>query len=389
MKVTIIGAGFSGLTLAHYLINEGFGVEILEANSHSGGLISTIKTEHGLVETAATSILLTPHLKDILAQINLTPIFANKESKKRFISKNLRPSRLPLSLKGCFELLRGFLRITFSKEKWKAKDLETLSDWGDRTFGNEVRKALISPAMQGIYAVSSEKLSASLVLKKIFSKERRIKSDGAINFKEGMGEFINTLETSLKKRGVTFKFDQKLTKDDIPNSPTVLATSMSAAQSLVDEIPDLPKKNMTSITLFFDSPPPIEGFGILFPKEEGMNSHGVLLNDCMFEGRSYSGHSETWILSEVLNLSEEGLLGQIRSDRKKIFHSEEVPVFHRTSTWKEAFPIYGTQLEEYLKNKVNTPKNLFLTGNYLGNLGLSGILEQNLELSKQLKKEFM
>ncbi|MBK24896.1 MAG: hypothetical protein CME70_12930 [Halobacteriovorax sp.] len=389
MKITIVGAGFSGLTLAHYLRNEGFGVEVLEANSHAGGLIKTVRTKHGLIETAATSILLTPTLEKILKDINLPPLMPNKESKKRYISKNLKPSRLPLSLKACIQLFIGVLRISFAKKKWQPKGLETLSEWADRTFGKEVRKALVSPAMQGIYAASSEELSASLVLKKIFSKEKRERSKGPINFKNGMGEFIHSLESSLKARGVSFKYNEKLTKEKLPKGPVVLATSMKAAQSLIDGIPDIPKKNMTSLTAFFDTPPPIRGFGILFPVEEGLNAHGVLLNDCMFKGRAKEGHSETWILSELSHLSKDELLELVKEDRRKVFASSEEPTFYQVSSWNEAFPIYGTKLEKYLKNNNQRLDNIFLTGNYLGNLGLSGILDQNQKLSKRLKEELL
>lgn len=387
MKISIIGAGFSGLTLAYFLNKKGLDVEVLEAKSRPGGLIHTHHTLHGMVETAATSILLTPKLEELLSEINLEPLLANKESKKRYILKNNTPSRLPLSFTGILSLFRGVFRLVFSKKKWTPKSGEMLSDWGDRTFSQEVRKALISPAMQGIYAASAEQLSASLVLRKLFHKKSGSRSKGAINFNGGMGEFIEKMESHLKKSGVEFKYNQVINTENFPENPAVLATSMKHAHQLFKSIPILPLRNMTTATLFFKSPSPIEGFGVLFPKEEKLNAHGVLLNNCMFKKRTPTGHSETWIMSEVQDHSDDEILRKIKNDRIQIFKSEETPVSYQVTSWPEAFPIYSPELEQSLKEDIDLPKNVFLTGNYLGNLGLSGILEQNFELSQKLSSD--
>lgn len=387
MKFSIIGAGFSGLTLAYYLNKEGHEVELLESNSRPGGLIQTHHTEDGMVETAATSILLTSRLEEILKDINLEPLLANKESKKRYILKNHTPSRMPLSFFGILALARGIFRIMFFKKNWAPKQQEMLSDWGDRTFSPEVRQALISPAIQGIYAAPAEYLSASLILKKIFNKKpgtKKSKSKGPINFNNGMGEFIGKLEAHLKAKGVLFKYDQEIDEENLPKNPTILATSMKQANKLIHSIPVLPSKNMTTATLFFKEKSPIEGFGILFPKEEKLNAHGVLLNNCMFSNRTKSGHSETWIMSEVQNLDDKEILNLIKNDRIQIFKNEDTPSSYQVTSWPEAFPIYSPELESTLKEEIKLPQNVFLTGNYLGNLGLSGILEQNFELSKNI-----
>ena len=43
MKIAIVGAGFTGLSLAYYLSKEGRRVDIFEKSSHLGGLASGIK----------------------------------------------------------------------------------------------------------------------------------------------------------------------------------------------------------------------------------------------------------------------------------------------------------------------------------------------------------
>ena len=55
--IKVVGAGFSGLTTAYFLVKRGFKVQIIEKTSRAGGLIETLQTEHGLVEKAANGIL--------------------------------------------------------------------------------------------------------------------------------------------------------------------------------------------------------------------------------------------------------------------------------------------------------------------------------------------
>ena len=49
----MVGGGFSGLATAYYLSRAGIPVEIVEKSGRLGGLIATLQTPHGPVETAA------------------------------------------------------------------------------------------------------------------------------------------------------------------------------------------------------------------------------------------------------------------------------------------------------------------------------------------------
>ena len=69
--VKVVGAGFSGLTTAYFLVKRGFKVRILEKSCRAGGLIETTQTEHGLVEKAANGILNSAKLEAIAAEIGV------------------------------------------------------------------------------------------------------------------------------------------------------------------------------------------------------------------------------------------------------------------------------------------------------------------------------
>ena len=93
--VKVVGAGFSGLTTAYFLIKHGLKVKILEKSSRSGGLIETIQTEHGLVEKAANGILNSARLEAIAAEIGVPLQATRREGRKRFIYRG-RPKQIPL-----------------------------------------------------------------------------------------------------------------------------------------------------------------------------------------------------------------------------------------------------------------------------------------------------
>ncbi|MEZ4816092.1 MAG: NAD(P)-binding protein [Bdellovibrionota bacterium] len=67
----IVGAGFSGLTLAYYLkkIEPEAPIVVVEKNSYVGGLLQTEKTPYGVAEKAANAMLDSEELRFIAGDI--------------------------------------------------------------------------------------------------------------------------------------------------------------------------------------------------------------------------------------------------------------------------------------------------------------------------------
>ena len=64
-KVIIIGAGIAGLATAIRLRNKGYNVEVFEANSYTGGKISSFNISQYRFD-AGPSLFTLPHLVDDL-----------------------------------------------------------------------------------------------------------------------------------------------------------------------------------------------------------------------------------------------------------------------------------------------------------------------------------
>ena len=95
--ITVVGAGFSGLTTAYFLTKQGHQVRIVERTDRAGGLIKTIRTPHGLVETAANGLLNSTRLEAMCADLEVPLMPTRKEGRRRFIFRG-KPKQVPLTL---------------------------------------------------------------------------------------------------------------------------------------------------------------------------------------------------------------------------------------------------------------------------------------------------
>jgi oxygen-dependent protoporphyrinogen oxidase len=110
-KVKVIGAGFSGLVSAYYLLKAGFAVEIFEATSRAGGLINSIDCEWGLVETAANGLLNSVEVESLFEDIGARLAPTLKIAKKRYVFRQERARRWPLSVSASLRILAVVFKL--------------------------------------------------------------------------------------------------------------------------------------------------------------------------------------------------------------------------------------------------------------------------------------
>jgi protoporphyrinogen oxidase len=84
-----------------------------------------------------------------------------------------------------------------------------------------------------------------------------------------------------------------------------------------------------------------------------------------------------------MQLSDAEIVESIIADRFRLLHSEARPSLVRITRWPKALPHYTREHAEIL-NGIDLPKGIFLTGNYLGHIGLSNILEYNKQLAEKI-----
>ena len=388
--ITVVGAGFSGLTTAYLLTKAGREVRIIEKTARAGGLIRTTRTEHGLVETAANGILNSARLEAMCADIGVPLLRVRAEARKRFIFRG-KPRQLPLSFA---EGLRIAVGLAGNATHLRPRPCETIADWGTRVLGKGATEYLLSPALGGIYAGDPRRLSASLIfgranlpdhLKTYPPQKPNIR--GTVAPPNGMQQLIDGLVDYLRARGVDIRFSDVTSANG--NDPTVVCLSASAAAEyfgkaapdLAHELARVEMLSLLTTTCFFDKEAArVKGFGCLFPRDQGFRARGVLFNDCIFEGRG-PAHSETWIFGgaldpEVTSLNDEEITRTILEDRARFYRQQDNPLAVHIKRWPNALPHYSIDLERTLVNLPEPQPNIALVGNYLGRIGLAKIFER-------------
>jgi oxygen-dependent protoporphyrinogen oxidase len=267
---------------------------------------------------------------------------------------------------------------------------ETVDAWGRRVLGPSATSWLIAPALQGIYASPPEALSAFA----IFGRKGPARGKLAAP-PNGMGELIDCLHERLAARGVEFEFGTPQTAID-PRVPTAICTNAPAAAVLL--APHAPEAaaaigrirmvSLVTATAFF---PPhaddLRGFGVLFPRSSGIEALGALFNAEIFEGRS-ALRSETWIYGSLSPTGVPGtdaeVTGRLTADRSILTGRTETPLAMYVTPQINSLPVYDAAVLSAAAALERLPRGVTVTGNYLGRLGVSHLLEGAAEAAAHL-----
>ncbi len=398
-RVTVIGAGFAGLTTAWYLQQAGVKVRLLERSGRPGGLIGTLRTPFGLVETAANGILNSGRLEVLCAEAGIRMIEPRRESRARYIWRS-GPRKYPLTAGETVRIATGLLT---NLGRIKPFPGETISRWGERLLGRGATFYGLSTALGGIYAGDSDRMSASLILRRppgpeVLPKPPKPKIRGTVAPAGGMQELIDGLATSLERRGVEILYNVEAQVR--PGEPTVIATPAAlAAQLLANVAPGLATVlgriemlSLVTVTSFYTPvPEQLNGFGCLFPRDQGFRARGVLLNDAIFEGRS-DVRSETWILGGALDRvvverRDDEIAAIVATDRERFTGRRESPLGLTITRWPNALPHYDLKLEKVLAelpSQLEEAGPIVLAGNYLGGIGLAKVLDRSAAAAQEI-----
>lgn len=407
--IHVVGAGFAGLTTAFALSEAGLKVRVYEAKPRVGGLLGTHRSRFGIAETAANGILSSKHLEDMADKISVRLLSTNRASNKRFIYRNgLR--RWPLGPLETLPFVIGALRMLLRKLGGQKvfSDFNDLSvgEWMSQRLGPATARYLVSPALKGIYASDSFRLSSELVLGRFKSVDKG-KLRGTVAPQGGMNDLIRALTQYLENAGVEFVKEKTIESlDDLSqtnsNQKVVLACGFSSMKrilksslkrsefaNLFESLDNVTLLPLVSLTLFFPKDRKYKaGFGCLFPDEENFFSLGVLFNQHIFAERS-EFQSETWIAGgvshpEVVSLNPAELLDKVLRDRLRLWKVDADPLHYDLSFWPEALPLYDSHLLNALSQLSHLPSNVFLNGNYMGRIGLQSILERSFFIAEQI-----
>ena len=275
MRIAVLGRGISGLAAGHYLQRAGHEVVSVDPAVAPGGLIRSERVDGFLCETGPQALLDGPadtRALSTAAGLDGRVVRASANARRRFIHADGRLNPLPmnpialarsrlLDWRGKLRLLREpFIR------NQPADEDESVLAFAARRFGEQVARAMVAPAVIGIYAGDAARLSARSALPRLvgferargsvirgaLAQRREQKAAGGagkvISFPEGLQELARALDqlpgrrrvvarpTRIERAGGSWRVALDGGAGPIDADAVVFATPGHAAASLLEPL---------------------------------------------------------------------------------------------------------------------------------------------------------
>jgi oxygen-dependent protoporphyrinogen oxidase len=422
-EATVVGAGVAGMLIAYALDKKGYEVTLLEEQKRAGGLIQTVRTEHGMAERAAHSLLATDAVVDLCNELGVELEEVRKEARARFVVRCGGLRRFPLRPA---EALTALSRAAFARADGPTDSLD-LDTWGRRHLGDAAVDYLLTPFVSGVYGALPTELGVEAafpslsvapgrtllgtMLGRAFSrysthatnghtngaKRRRKERKRMVAPRFGMGDLTGRLERRLEER-LGGRFKKGVGVREVPDSPNVvISTPAYAAASLLETSePELAGalrgvnySPVVSVTAFVRAEAlshPVNGVGVLAPAKEGRKCLGVLFTSSSFGGR-VSDEARYASFAVLLggstqpgwvDATDEEIERAVRGELAALLGIRGELVELVISRWPRAIPRYSVTLPSVWRKARETwcakPGHV-LFGNYTGQVSLRGMVE--------------
>lgn len=352
-RISVVGGGISGLTIAYALLNKGKDIDItvFEADSRPGGKIWTDRTSGFLCEKGVNGFLDNkPGTLELCKNLGLDVLKSNENAKRRFIFSDGKLNALPESplsfLKSGLMSWHGKLRMAYELIAPKGPEDETVADFVIRRLGKEGLEKLVDPMTSGIFAGDPYRMSVkscfprikgleleygSLIRALIKIQKERKKTGGSVagpgpggnltSFYNGAQVITDALAEKLGERirlGVSVRGIDRLgrsgrggkkgnsyqlhTSDGVADTDIiVLASPAYASAGILKEfdvelsktISEIPYAPVSVVCFGYKREKvlhSLKGFGFLIPHREGKKILGTLWDSSIFPNRAPDGH---------------------------------------------------------------------------------------------------
>jgi oxygen-dependent protoporphyrinogen oxidase len=409
--IVVIGGGPAGMSVAFELLERaksrpsGFEVVCLESSDRPGGNVRTERENGFTLEWGPNGFLdNSPPTLDLVKRLGMEDrlLPSDQSSAKRFIFRAGRLRQLP-SGAGSFltsDVLTwgGKFRVFLEPfQKAKRDEVEeSVYSFAARRIGEESARVMVGAMVAGIYAGDAKNTSLQAAFPKMFrmehdhgglvkamlAKMREKKKDASgggpagpgghlTSFKNGFQELMDGLAKAL---GPSLRLNARPTRIDdmgvrgyrvhlaegapIDASAVVLSCPAWHAAPMVSgfdaelgtALTGIPSGSLAVVHLGYanaDLPKPLDGFGYLIPRGEGLRSIGTLWSSCIFPGhRAPDGMSLVTVMiggandPEAVTLPEGKLLDQVFADLEVAMGLSAKPRFVKVFRHERGIPQY-------------------------------------------------
>ena len=404
MKISIVGAGISGLATAQAILTRKPDAEItlFEAGQRIGGKVWTESSDDGyLCEGGVNGFLdKIPRTLELCQEVGVSPVRADASAQKRYVFSrgelHKLPEKPPEFLKSRLLSVPGRLRVIYEIFAGGTDNPdETLAQFATRRLGKEAYERLIDPMASGVFAGDASRLSLkscfprineieteySSLIRGLIKLQMKAKREGKKNtpgpgpggtltsFANGMSALTDSLAEQLGSRiriATAVKdisrsgnrYQLKLDNDLVEESDTLILAAPAHAQARLLQAMDPDLAGLLADILYpalsvccfgyrkKQVGQVLDGFGFLVPSKEQRAILGTIVDSNVFPGRA----PEDSILlrsmvggartPELALLPDEQLISRVRSDLQDIVGLKAEPDFIRIFRHKKAIPQY-------------------------------------------------
>lgn len=392
----IVGGGISGLSTAWFLRELGFSVRVLEAADNPGGCLQSRHEAGFLLEEGPNSTLENNlALGELIRGLGLDEhlLEANPLAKRRYVQREGVLHPLPggpgALIKTPLFSARGKLRLLAEPFIGRARKEESVAEFVRRRLGRDFLDWAIDPFVSGVYAGDPARLSVRAATAKVYALERDYRSliigalkkfvfnrhrGGAgpagrmVSFDEGMqllprtlaGQLGEELECGVRvdslereHEGWTASAGDRFWqgRQVVLALPAHRAAGLLAPldADLAAELESIVYPPVASVALGFRRDQvahPLDGFGFLIPRKEGVETLGCLFSSTLFPGRAPEGHVLLTAFiggrqnPAIAERDQADILAQVRADLAAALGIEGEPVMSRVKLWPRAIPQY-------------------------------------------------
>jgi oxygen-dependent protoporphyrinogen oxidase len=441
MNVLVLGAGISGLTTAFHLQPQGHAVTVLEAAPRVGGAMETLADGSWRFEMGPNTVL--EGNADVTALIHACGLdgekmMASPSAKKRYLWKGGRLHALPGGPGGFLRtpLFSLGAKLRLVREPWIGKPSgdpeETIAAFVRRRLGPEFLDYAVGPFVSGVYAGDPERLAVRWAVPRIFALERDHGSliRGAMAKRKGpqpsgamisFGEGLDALPRRLAREigdvrtGVfchrVARFGNRFVVETgsgaVEADRLVVAVPADVAARLLDDLTggasrlfgEIPYAPVAVVSLGVrreDVAHPLDGFGFLVPRKEGLCILGCLFTSTLFPGRAPDGHAALVAFvggrthPEIVTRDDEEIYTTVRAELGRALGLRGTPVFHHVRRWPRAIPQYELGHGRFVARAEEIERDapgLRISGNFLRGISVPDCIRNATALAGEISQE--
>jgi oxygen-dependent protoporphyrinogen oxidase len=458
-RVLVVGGGISGLSLAYFLSRGAprLQVELAEAEARLGGVLGT-ETEAGFVFERGPHGFLdnVPETLELVRELGLEArlLSPSPAAKKRYVLRRGRLSPLPAGpldfLRSPLLSWRGKLRLL--SEPWRGRPRsdqdESLASFARRRLGNEAASVLVDALQTGIYAGDIERLSVASAFPRLASMERehgglfralwrarKARRAGAggsprpvspaaaslRSFRGGLGELVQALGDRLGDRvqlrcgveslspeggsvrvvlcnGKAEEFDAVVVALPAPRAAGLFSASRPALAQGLEELCYAPVAVVCLGYRRDEVAHPLDGFGFLVPREEGLASLGMIWASSVFPEHAPQGCVSLRALAggarhpEVVGRTAPQIEDLVVRELGPLIGLSGEPLVRRVYRYAQGIPQYnvghGARLER-IEAERRAFAGLYLTGNAYRGVGINDCVRESRRLSGEIARDLV